>query len=859
MSGSRKKRPADDASAARVSTYKAARLDSGRHDTLASRPGGASAGPIGSSAANAIVLDDESIAGDDNSADGLVDAELVRDLQETYDTELYGYVGTKIVGCRYYNGYVAPNEMVMARREPHNPYDRNAIQVLNVRSEQIGHIPRTMAEKLARFMDNKSLRVEAFATGEKGFYDCPVSLALFGTKDAVAGAALREEMKEAGFPKSAYADVEKRGKQQERERKKRMKEEEKLAKKRSKGLPIDAHGNLVIDSNDAEFAGARLTSSGQTMEEILKESETFNPRNVDEMVEKFGLKEEDLMAMPMADQPKGVKTALLPYQRQGLKWMLDRESPKAPQGLDESVQLWKRCAGNAVAYTNMATNFRVQGQPELARGAILADDMGLGKTLQVISLIVADKEMKLPKKPNTSSATLVVAPLSVMSNWTSQIEQHVKANHPLKVLYYYGPKKPRLDASTADSWDVVVTNYDTVRVECYGKAKGKYGVHTVNWRRVILDEGHNIRNPASKVAAAHYELIGQSRWVLTGTPIINTLKDLYSLVCFLRLTGGLDKFELFNGSIIRPLNQGREGAARLLRDLMQSICLRRKKEMKFIDLKLPELSEYIHRVDWTQDERACYDVLYAEAKGKLEEYRRQRGKAGANSAGNYRNVLELLLRLRQVCNHYKLVGQDRIVELNGVDEQLVFESTAENRAMLTQLLRLNIDAQEDCPVCLDTLREPVITLCTHSFCLPCIERVIETQRKCPMCRAPLNDPSLLVRPPPEREERREIEFGESSSKIDALMAILKASAADSKTVVFSQWTSFLDLVEPHLKDAGIKFTRLDGRLKAAERDAALEALDKDPGVRVMLASLGVCSVGLNLVAANQVVLADSWW
>ena len=80
-----------------------------------------------------------------------------------------------------------------------------------------------------------------------------------------------------------------------------------------------------------------------------------------------------------------------------------------------------------------------------------------------------------------------------------------------------------------------------------------------------------------------------------------------------------------------------------------------------------------------------------------------------------------------------------------------------------------------------------------------------------------------------------------------------------RSVVFSQWTSFLDLVQAQLERNGLNFTRLDGKMNSTRRDAAIDALNTDPSCKIMLASLSVCSVGLNLVAANQVVLADSWW
>ncbi len=96
---------------------------------------------------------------------------------------------------------------------------------------------------------------------------------------------------------------------------------------------------------------------------------------------------------------------------------------------------------------------------------------------------------------------------------------------------------------------------------------------------------------------------------LSGTPIINTLKDLYSLVKFIRLSGGLDQLDVFSSVLIRPLAAGHEAASLLLQALMGTICLRRKKEMKFIDLKLPELTEYVHKIEFLPHEKEKYQAL----------------------------------------------------------------------------------------------------------------------------------------------------------------------------------------------------------------------------------------------------------
>lgn len=201
----------------------------------------------------------------------------------------------------------------------------------------------------------------------------------------------------------------------------------------------------------------------------------------------------------------------------------------------------------------------------------------------------------------------------------------------------------------------------------------------------------------------------------------------------------------------------------------------------------------------------------------------------------------------------KLLEENEIVPLND-----------KNRAMLQQALRLVIDSQEECPVCFDNLTNPVVTHCKHVFCHGCISRVISLQGKCPMCRNKLDEQSL-VEPAPDNSgsdgDDADFDSAAKSSKTEALVKILQATLRDgkSKVVVFSQWTSFLNIMQAQVAEAGFGFTRIDGSMKADARDAAIRALDGDASTRVMLASLAVCSVGLNLVSADTVILADSWW
>ncbi|KAL5325706.1 hypothetical protein ACEPPN_006836 [Leptodophora sp. 'Broadleaf-Isolate-01'] len=761
--------------------------------------------------------------------------DLSQDPDEGTGWVCVGAIDGKIVGVRYYNGYATPGEQVMIKREPGNPYDSNAIRINNVQGTQIGHLPRELASKLAGFMDSRAIVLEGILAGEKGHWDCPIRLRVFGPGDPAARKLLEDNLKAKRVP------IKKQG----------------IAapKKPTTAVPPPKRQQMGFQSSQASSSQAEPEPEID-IQHFVAHSERFKPRDVEKLVEAWGQGEDALSKMPMAEQPEDLISTLLPYQRQGLAWMLEKENPTLPAaGSKEVVQLWKRHGSRPNAFQNIATQYVTSVPPTLARGGILADDMGLGKTLQVISTILGGGR----------GSTLIIAPVSVMSNWAQQIERHVKKERNMKVLTYHGSGRKRMTSRDFQEYDVVITTYGTLSTEYLPrntktpeKLPRKEGIFSMNWTRVVLDEGHTIRNPSTKSAIAATACLAKCRWVLTGTPIVNTIKDLYSMLKFLGITGGLERLELFNAILTRPLGLGDPNADLILHSIMRTMCLRRKKDMKFVDLKLPELSEYVHRIAFRKDEREKYDALQAEAQGMVQKL--QAGKPGQNV---YRHVLEILLRMRQVCCHWKLCGT-RVTDLLALlENDEVVALTKENCTALQALLQLTIDSHEECPICLDDLHNPVITACKHVFGYECIERTIEVQHKCPLCRAELKDKECLVRPAVEESTTpdADIDVDTKSSKTEALMSILMASRRDpkSKVVIFSQWTSFLDIIQAQLIDSGMKFARIDGSMSAPIRDKGMAALESDPSCRILLASLAVCSVGLNLVAADTVILADSWW
>ena len=264
-----------------------------------------------------------------------------------------------------------------------------------------------------------------------------------------------------------------------------------------KTLGLKAGGSTVGLPGSSAPAEPELS-----VEELARISQAVTLRSGGEFVKSMVMDEDNLSKMPMAKQPDVLRATLLSYQLQGLAWLAAKEKPEYPApGSPDSTQLWKRNArGN---YINIATNFVTPSPPGLLSGGILGDDMGLGKTLQMISLIMTGGE----------GSTLIVAPVSVMSNWEQQIRCHVLPEHAPKILIYHGASR-QTSVKALQEFGVVITSYGTMASEANGGTLSK-----IDWRRVVLDEGHTIRNAKTKASQAACQLNAQSRWVLTGTPM----------------------------------------------------------------------------------------------------------------------------------------------------------------------------------------------------------------------------------------------------------------------------------------------------------------------------------------------------
>ncbi|KAI9139256.1 SNF2 family N-terminal domain-containing protein [Paraphysoderma sedebokerense] len=767
----------------------------------------------------------------------------------------FGIIYTNVVGLRYYTGIVGVDEQVCLVREPSNRHDSNAIAVYNIDNHQVGHVPRQVAYNLAKVLDQKIARVEGYCPeGSVGhYYNTDLVIRLFGDPAQLESA-----------------------------------------------LTI-LDGYLITP--DTCRGEVNLPCSSSVWDYLDMTHTTRIVRNQNDLLAELAQSIIDLGNLPFyPDQPSALRSKLLPHQLQALAWCIKKEHPKLPKTAKEQhTQFWTyKKEGGSQYYYNIATS-SANEEPVLSRGGILADDMGLGKTLTMISLILCDDKGSPiihngASKPYHGKSTLIVAPMSVLDNWVKQIEDHVKPGAVSVYVYYGTDRTTKLDE--LGNYDIVITTYQVLAQEYRDeKVKGRRQAQVLTkmrWRRIILDEGHVICNRNTKRSKVCASMQAERRWIMSGTPIMNSVNDLYGLLRFLKFRP-FDDYNWWSRVFARPLRRGEQHPLELLKILMKDLTIRRTKEMKIEGkpiLDLPPCNIYLHKIEFSPEESAFYSQIEAEGKQLIRKFLQDE-----TMETNYAVILQIMMRLRQICDDSSLCPSHAFDQFTSQGEQPLVDMDDENVKRLLSILKDAEDSGEDCPICLDTLKNCVITLCRHFFCRPCIEQVITTNpdnASCPLCRHKISVQTLLSLPPePElpEEESAKIDSCKGkeltqrlpmSSKARTLIEFLMATPPGIKTIVYSQWTKMLDTLGTHLNDSGIPYARFDGSMSRKKRETELmrfkvgiSAVKDSPNVRskrkapldddpaenpcVLLASLKAGAVGLNITEASQVVVFDPWW
>ncbi|MBK9737490.1 MAG: DEAD/DEAH box helicase [Saprospiraceae bacterium] len=313
-----------------------------------------------------------------------------------------------------------------------------------------------------------------------------------------------------------------------------------------------------------------------------------------------------------------LKAKLRPYQIQGVKWLIKH---------------------------------RRNGM-----GACLADDMGLGKTLQTLAALLDAKENDvihevqngLPVQLDLfgeqhvagrkALCALIVLPASLIFNWREEIKKFVPS---FMVLNYTGPSRKNAE-STIATFDIILTTYQTAVMDIDI-------LKAIHFNYIVLDESQQIRNKNSKIFKSLNQLQTNFKISLSGTPIENSLADLWSQMEFIN-PQILGSYAFFKQNYQLPIEKLRDSQAiQHLKTVVDPFILRRTKEQAAPDL--PQLTEIIHYSDMAADQTKVYEKERSAARNFL---------LGLNqTSGEYRfHVLASLTKLRQLANHPRLAIGD---------------------------------------------------------------------------------------------------------------------------------------------------------------------------------------------------------
>ncbi|KAL2821027.1 SNF2 family N-terminal domain-containing protein [Aspergillus granulosus] len=621
-----------------------------------------------------------------------------------------------------------------------------------------------------------------------------------------------------------------------------LNEEEPLAVPRAARINNGVSRRLQSRRHLNGSAAARALALGMSTR-ALKERQKLEKQHPSIISMWEDLKNDPPISPVPATQPPGISRMLKPFQLEGLNWMTRQEKTQY-------------------------------------KGGLLGDEMGMGKTIQAVSLLMSDYPAGKP--------SLVVVPPVALMQWQLEIKEYT--NGKLKVLIYHNSNSKVKTLSKKDllKYDVIMISYAGLesmhRKEWKGWnrndgiVKEDSVIHSIHFHRLILDEAHSIKQRTTSVARACFALQSTYKWCLSGTPVQNRIGEFFSLLRFLearpfacyfckqckcqelhwsqdaekRCTkckhSGFSHVSVFNQEILNPITErnnpeARKEALAKLRLITDRIMLRRVKRDHTASMELPPKRVILHNEFFGEIERDFSKSIMTNSSRQFDTY-----VSRGVMLNNYANIFGLIMQMRQVANHPDLILKKHA---DGGQNVLV------------------------CSICDEPAEEAIRSRCHHDFCRRCVKDYMrsfdaDSIVDCPRCHIPLSID--LEQPDMEQHEdqikknsiinRIRMEDWTSSTKIEMLvyeLYKLRSRKQTLKSIVFSQFTSMLQLVEWRLRRAGFNTVMLDGTMTPAQRQKSIDYFMNNVNVEVFLVSLKAGGVALNLTEASRVFIVDPWW
>lgn len=449
---------------------------------------------------------------------------------------------------------------------------------------------------------------------------------------------------------------------------------------------------------------------------------------------------------------------------------------------------------------------------------ILADEMGLGKTCQVITFMAHLKAVSEESGPH-----LVVVPASTLENWLREFQKFCPS---LEVQAYYGSQSEREDLRyelAESTFDVLVTTYNLAT----GSAPDFKFLKSRNFDMIVYDEGHMLKNSNSERYNKLMRLKAGFRLLLTGTPLQNNLKELVSLLAFMLPGLFVEKRDDLQGLFNKKASVDGTGdynpllsqqAINKAKTMMTPFVLRRKKAqvLKY----LPGKSHEIVRCDMTPKQREIYDKYIRQGKEtRLERERRKALKGKEADLNRFKPIASssnVMMALRKACMH-----------------PLLFRTIYTDDKLKEMSKKI--------------MKEPEYVSANLGYILEDMQVMSDFELNALCEKFPKSLREYVL---PQDEW---LNSGKTQKLLEVVKSVIEKK---EKVLVFSLFTQMLDILERVLSFANITFVRLDGQTSVDTRQDIIDRFYEDETIPVFLLSTKAGGFGINLVAANNVVIFD---
>ncbi|KAI9672483.1 MAG: hypothetical protein M1817_003249 [Caeruleum heppii] len=494
---------------------------------------------------------------------------------------------------------------------------------------------------------------------------------------------------------------------------------------------------------------------------------------------------------------------------------------------------------------------------------ILADEMGLGKTIQTISFLA------FLRSKGTHGPFLIAAPLSTLSNW---VEEFARWTPTIPVVLYHGSKQEReeirdtkLVRQNSEQFPVVCTSYEI----CMNDRKflASYG-----WKFIIIDEGHRLKNLNCRLIRELKSYNSANRLLITGTPLQNNLSELWSLLNFL-MPEVFDQLESFESWFDFSALQEKEGHKQILvgerknhiisslHAILKPFLLRRVKAD--VETSLPKKREYILYAPLSNTQKDLYrHILEGDSRAYLEDKVVERLTGSATNSPKTSRSGSLK---RKAASGTSTPNKSAKSSRDSTPTRSIRGRKGKSRVNYTETSDAEFfrQAQKETEGKSEESDEEDEEEVSRARTIALAKKEIATkklQNPVMQLRLACDSPHNFYWPWQDAETPDESLVTESGKMmlLDRLMPALFDK--DHKVLIFSQFKTQLDIIEDWATAMrGWNVCRIDGQVKQDDRRAQIHAFNTDASYRIFLLSTRAGGQGINLAAADTVILFDSDW